>query len=159
MKSIPKVYADRLRLKQVIVNLLTNGIKYNKPEGKVEIYWRPALESRCRLIIEDTGKGISDAGQNEIFEPFKRLSGDNTIEGTGIGLTICRRLVEGMGGQIGVESTLHEGSEFRIELETSRGDGGVRNNAYAAQSGETRQHQSTASPGLAQQGSAAGPLG
>jgi signal transduction histidine kinase len=159
LKSIPKVYADRLRLKQVVVNLLTNGIKYNKPEGKVEIYWQPASENRCRLIIEDTGKGISDADQNEIFEPFKRLSGDNTIEGTGIGLTICRRLVEGMGGQIGVESTLHAGSKFWIELETSRGDGGERNNADAAQSGETRQHQSTASPGLAQQGSAAGPLG
>ena len=110
------VQADRMRLKQVLLNLLSNAVKYNRPQGKLRIQVF-MMESRVRLSVTDTGIGIEPARLSELFQPFHRLVGeDSKIEGTGVGLTISRRLVELMGGRIGVESRFGEGSTFWIEL-------------------------------------------
>jgi signal transduction histidine kinase/CheY-like chemotaxis protein len=110
------VRADRTRLKQVLLNLLSNAIKYNRPEGKVSIQVI-AHEGFARVVVSDTGYGISAARRQELFQPFSRLGAEETdIEGTGIGLTISLRLMEMMGGSIDMESEEGQGSRFWIEL-------------------------------------------
>ncbi|MBB1126367.1 PAS domain S-box protein [Thiospirillum jenense] len=110
--------SDRIRLKQVIINLLSNAIKYNRPAGIVRIDTVPAgeLNAMTRLQITDTGLGIPAVHIDDLFQPFARLRRDEYQEGTGIGLAVCRRLVEAMGGRIGVVSQVNEGSQFWIEL-------------------------------------------
>lgn len=111
------VFADRVRLKQVLLNLLSNAIKYNRPEGKVSLAIAPGKAGHLRLVVADTGLGIAEERIKELFQPFNRLGAEaSEVEGTGIGLTITRRLVEMMGGEIGVESTLGIGSTFWVEL-------------------------------------------
>lgn len=111
------VFADRTRLKQVLLNLVSNAIKYNRPDGRVDLKVTKAGDGRVRVSIADTGLGIAPERINEIFQPFNRAGAESTeIEGSGIGLTITRRLVEMMGGSIGVESTVGVGSTFWIEL-------------------------------------------
>jgi signal transduction histidine kinase len=114
------VRADANRLKQVVVNFVTNAIKYNKPGGGITLSSRIAGEDRdrVRLAVADTGKGLSEAQQARLFQPFERLGAERTgIEGTGIGLVISKNLIELMGGRIGVESRPGEGSCFWLELE------------------------------------------
>lgn len=111
------VKADRTRVKQILVNLLSNAIKYNRPGGTVAVDCLPGAEGRVRIGIEDTGEGLAPDKLAQLFEPFNRLgkeSGD--VEGTGIGLVVCKRLVDAMAGVIGVESTPGQGSVFWIEL-------------------------------------------
>lgn len=112
------VRADRTRLKQVILNLLSNAIKYNKEGGEVRILMLPADQpGRCRFGVRDTGSGIAPEHMDELFRPFTRLANaGGEVEGTGIGLVISQRLVGMMGGGIGVESRLGEGSLFWVEL-------------------------------------------
>ena len=113
-----RVRADRLRLKQVLLNLLSNAIKYNRPGGEVELSAAAGQPQACiRLAVRDTGPGIASERLGDLFQPFSRLGAENTaIEGTGIGLAITRRLVEMMGGRVGVDSEKGAGSCFWVEL-------------------------------------------
>jgi signal transduction histidine kinase len=115
------LWGDRARLKQVLLNLMTNAIKYNRPNGKVWLHpMADAKEGRKRLAVSDTGFGIAADKLPMLFQPFSRLGAENgIIEGTGIGLVICQRIVEMMGGSIGVESELGRGSTFWIEMPPS----------------------------------------
>ncbi|MEH6467502.1 MAG: PAS domain-containing protein [Porticoccus sp.] len=111
------INADKTRLKQVMINLLTNAIKYNKPGGSIHIKAIHKGNNRVRILVEDTGRGISKEKLEELFIPFNRLGANTTeIEGTGIGLTITKHLVEMMGGNIGVEENPKGGSIFWIDL-------------------------------------------
>ncbi len=121
--SIPYfVYADRTRLKQVLINLLSNAIKYNQPNGTVVVDC--ALEGngpeRIRISVRDTGAGLPPDKLLQLFQPFNRLGQEAGKEqGTGIGLVMSKRLVELMGGVIGVESTVGFGSVFWFELNST----------------------------------------
>jgi len=111
------VRADRTRLKQILLNLLSNAIKYNREAGSVRLDVRIEGDQRVRIRVTDTGPGIPAARLPEMFQPFQRLDAGRTdIEGTGIGLTITRRLAEMMGGAAGVDSEVGVGSTFWIEL-------------------------------------------
>lgn len=111
------VSADRTRLKQVFINLLSNAIKYNRPHGSVDITCCRSESGRTRISFRDTGAGLSAEQQLQLFQPFNRLGREaGTEEGTGIGLVVSKRLVELMGGEIGVESTVDVGSVFWLEL-------------------------------------------
>ena len=111
------INADRTRLKQVVINLLFNAIKYNKPEGTVIVKSTLTASGSIRISVRDTGAGLTPEQLAQLFQPFNRLgkqaSGE---EGTGIGLVVTKRLVELMGGTIGVESIVGVGSVFWIEL-------------------------------------------
>jgi PAS domain S-box-containing protein len=111
--------ADHTRLKQVLLNLLSNAIKYNRPAGKVELEVSQPAAQRVRIAIRDTGKGLDEAQLAELFQPFNRLGQEaGSEEGTGIGLVVTKRLVELMGGSMGVHSCVGVGSVFWIELDT-----------------------------------------
>ncbi len=111
------VRADRTRLKQVLINLLSNAIKYNREGGRVDVGLQMLEDDQVHIRVNDTGKGIAAQRLDELFQPFNRLGADDSdIEGTGIGLTISRRLVEMMGGSIGVSSEPGVGSCFWIQL-------------------------------------------
>jgi PAS domain S-box-containing protein len=111
------VRGDHTRLKQVILNLLSNAIKYNREGGSVVLELHNTDSDRVRICVKDTGIGIPSEKLIELFQPFNRLNVENSgIEGTGIGLTITKRIVEMMGGTIGVESKVGVGSIFWIEL-------------------------------------------
>jgi PAS domain S-box-containing protein len=111
------VFADRVRLKQVFLNLLSNAIKYNRAAGSVQLTAASVKPGRWRIAIADTGLGIAPERIGDLFQPFNRLGAEaGEIEGTGIGLTITHRLVDMMGGEMGVDSTLGVGSTFWLEL-------------------------------------------
>ncbi len=109
---------DRGRLKQVLINLLSNAVKYNNDKGTITIQIESPCPESIHVSVIDTGIGLSPEQQARVFEPFTRLSGLNLVEGTGIGLTITKRLLEMMDAHIDVESTLGQGSRFWIELPT-----------------------------------------
>lgn len=114
------VQADRTRVKQVLINLLSNAIKYNRVGGTVTVTCFAAEHSagRLRICVEDTGEGLPVEKLAQLFQPFNRLGQEAlTEEGTGIGLWFCKRLIELMGGVIGVSSAIGSGSVFWIELD------------------------------------------
>src|SRR5512133_1964356 len=111
------VKADRTRVKQVLINLLSNAIKYNRVNGTVTVESVLTSTNAVRISVRDTGAGLATDQLAKLFQPFNRLGQEaNAEQGTGIGLVVCKRLVEWMGGVIGVESTVGEGSVFWIEL-------------------------------------------
>jgi len=108
---------DYSRFKQVLINLIANAIKYNRPNGKVIISAEQITGNMLRLAIADTGYGIPSHNLDQLFKPFSRLGAEKgTIEGTGIGLVVCKDLIEMMGGTIGVDSTENKGSTFWVEV-------------------------------------------
>jgi PAS domain S-box-containing protein len=110
------ILADRQRFKQVLLNLISNAIKYNRLGGSVTIVCAE-VEDRLRIEIKDTGVGIPAERLSQLFKPFERLGAEHgSIEGTGLGLAVARRLVEAMNGVIGVESTNDDGSVFWIDF-------------------------------------------
>lgn len=113
------VVADRLRIKQVLLNLLSNGIKYNQPGGRVKIEVIPGSEFH-KIVVEDTGLGIEKKHIEKLFEPFNRLGAEvMEIEGTGIGLTITKRLTEVMEGTLSIETEPGIGSAFTVSFPAS----------------------------------------
>ena len=112
------VKADRTRVKQILINLLSNAIKYNRPNGNVIVSSCTSTPGRIRISVKDSGYGLSSEKIALLFQPFNRLGQEsNSVEGTGIGLVVCKRLIEWMGGVIGVESTVGQGSIFWIEMD------------------------------------------
>ena len=116
-KSKRQITADKSRLRQILLNLMSNAIKFNRPGGKVEFGCINEQDDFVRLFIKDTGLGIDKADQHTLFEPFTRLhEGITPVSGTGIGLSISKKIIERMGGNIGVESTVGEGSTFWVDV-------------------------------------------
>lgn len=116
------VQADRTRLRQVLLNLLSNAVKYNREGGTVHLE-ATAGAGLVRMTVCDSGKGIPSDRLSELFQPFNRLAEENgAVEGTGIGLSLTRQLMELMNGAIGATSQLGEGTCFWIELRAGQGE-------------------------------------
>ena len=113
-RTVPAVKADYTRLKQILLNLLSNAVKFNHEGGTVTLDCETVATGWLRISVSDTGPGIAADEMDQLFVPFSRLSAK--VEGTGIGLTISRQLVELMGGRIGVDSDPGKGSAFWIEM-------------------------------------------
>jgi CheY-like chemotaxis protein len=111
------VHADRVRLKQILNNLISNAIKYNREHGTVEVVCTVTKEDRIRISVKDGGVGLTPDKLANLFQPFNRLGQESgSVEGTGIGLVVTKRLIDLMEGTIGVESVVGVGSEFWVEL-------------------------------------------
>jgi len=119
--ALPRVHADRTRLAQILMNFGSNAIKYGRPRGHVQVAVAQPSESTVRIAVIDDGIGIPADKRDKVFEPFQR-AGQETgpIEGTGIGLTITRRLAELMKGKVGFSSEVDRGSEFWVEMPIHR---------------------------------------
>jgi signal transduction histidine kinase/ActR/RegA family two-component response regulator len=112
-----QVMADRTRLKQVVTNLLSNGVKYNRRGGRVTLTVRAVDPAWVELAVEDTGRGFSDAQLRNLYQPFNRLGADTTqVEGAGIGLVITKRLTELMGGSLDLVTDEGRGSVFTLRM-------------------------------------------
>jgi PAS domain S-box-containing protein len=127
------VWADRTRLRQVLVNLLSNAVKYNSDNGRITIACDYPENSSgnqvARISISDTGAGLSQEQQANLFQSFDRLGAEHSgIEGTGIGLVITKNIMELMRGNIGLDSSPGKGSTFWIELPVGTSETGQKNN-------------------------------
>lgn len=115
------IYADKLRFKQIMLNLITNAIKYNRIHGTVTLKAEFNREEKIRISVIDQGKGLSGDQQNRLFKAFERLGAETTeIQGTGIGLVVTKQLIELMNGNIGIDSAPDAGSTFWIEIKAKK---------------------------------------
>jgi len=115
------IQADHQRLRQVIWNLASNGIKYNKPNGALTFSVNRHNQHRIQILVSDTGRGIPTEKIGRLFSPFDRLdieTEEPDLEGTGLGLSLCKRLVEAMDGNISATSKMGQGSTFKVEFKT-----------------------------------------
>lgn len=110
------VYADLIRLKQVLLNLLSNAVKYNQPHGCITIDGKIIDYNRLCIRVTDTGEGLSETEITKLFIPFERLNKTHKVDGVGIGLVISKKIVELMEGTIGIDSELGKGCTFWVEL-------------------------------------------
>ncbi len=111
------VWADRVLVRQVVLNLLTNAVKFNREGGSVAVSCQVLAESFLRIVVADTGAGIAKSRQRELFEPFSRLGlQQGSVRGAGLGLVMSKRLIERMRGRIAFESIDGMGSSFWIDL-------------------------------------------
>jgi PAS domain S-box-containing protein len=111
------VLGDRQRLKQVLLNLLSNAVKYNREGGSVQLACEPLDGGRLRIMVTDTGLGVPPDAVERLFVPFERVTNEqSSIEGTGLGLPLSKRLAEAMGGTLDLVSTPGQGSTFWVEL-------------------------------------------
>jgi PAS domain S-box-containing protein len=117
------LHADGTRLKQVLLNFLSNAVKYNRPNGYVHLFCELVDPSRLRIVVEDSGQGLDEEQLAKIFQHFERAGAElSGIEGTGIGLVIAKRLIELMGGSVGVSSEPGKGSFFWCEMNLAVAD-------------------------------------
>jgi len=116
------ILADRQRVKQIMLNLVSNAVKYNHPEGTVTVSCEAHEDRRLRITVADTGPGVHPDDLARLFVPFERLGAERSdVEGTGVGLALSRRLAEAMGGTIGVNSEFGNGSRFWVQLPVVEG--------------------------------------
>jgi CheY-like chemotaxis protein len=128
----------------VLLNLVSNGIKYNRAGGRLTIGCQGAAPGYVRIAVRDTGIGIPRAMQSRLFTPFDRLgAAAEGVEGTGLGLTLAKRLVEAMNGQIGYESVVDEGSTFWVDLPEAEAPDERLQAATAAGPGEATEPRGT----------------
>lgn len=114
------VIADRQRFNQIVLNFLSNAVKYNIEGGLVTIAVERLPANRTRISVTDTGQGIPESKLALLFQPFERLGAEQTaVEGTGLGLALSRALAEAMGGSVGVKTAMQKGSTFWLELESA----------------------------------------
>ena len=130
LDHLPTIEADPLQMRQLLQNLIANGLNFHRPETPpvVTISGRyprgrkqgrakaSVAEKQCCLVVEDNGIGFEEKDQERIFQVFQRLHGRDQFEGTGIGLAICRKIVERHGGRITARSTPGKGSAFEVML-------------------------------------------
>jgi signal transduction histidine kinase len=116
-EDVGELVADERKVKQVLVNLLSNAVKFTPAGGAVEVH-ASRTDDGVEIVVRDTGIGIAPEEQQTIFEEFRRASGDSTrgVEGTGLGLSLAKRLVELHGGRIRVRSEIAKGSTFTFSL-------------------------------------------
>ena len=117
--GLPDFEADRDKIKQVILNLLSNGIKYNRPNGSVTLEAEAKEEEFCISVV-DTGLGVPEEAMPHLFEKFYRVrETEGKAIGTGLGLSICKQIVQGHGGRVEVKSKLGDGTSFCVFLPRS----------------------------------------
>ena len=115
------ILADPQRIKQVLLNYISNAIKYNSPNGKVTIDYQTVADNRLRINVTDTGIGISESDLDMLFQPFTRVGDKSTnIQGTGIGLVISKELMALMDGTVGVSSIVDKGTTFWLEIKLAK---------------------------------------
>ena len=116
------INADRQKLTQVLLNLISNAIKYNSKNGEISVSVMKTDNGKVRVAVSDTGEGIAEERISQLFKPFVRLGKENTaIQGTGIGLTISKELVDMMAGEIGAFRNPDRGMTFWVEFEQAIG--------------------------------------
>jgi signal transduction histidine kinase/CheY-like chemotaxis protein len=130
--GVPRALADARALDQVLLNLLTNAVKYNRPGGEITVDVL-AREAEVRVIVRDEGPGMTEAQRLGLFEPFNRLGAENSaVPGTGLGLAIARSLAQGMGGDLSVSSLPRQGCSFTLSLPVAAGAGAAARAPVAA---------------------------